>query len=292
MRARRFALVLAGLLSAAAACAQPVSVVDDRGVRLSLPRPPQRIVSLLPSLSETACALGACGRLVGVDTYSNWPDAVKALPHVGGLDDAQVERIVALKPDLVLAATSTRAVARLESLGLKVATLEPRTLADFRRVVGQLDALLATGRGPALLAQVDADLDAAARSLPSQRRGLRVYFEVSDAPYAASESSFIGELLARLGAANVVPGRLGPFPKVNPEFVVRADPQVIMASERTNNAMESRPGWSRIAAVREGRICRFTPDQGDVLVRAGPRLAEGARLMADCLRGAPPRPAS
>lgn len=262
-----------------------MGVVDDRGVTVTLAAPPQRIVSLLPSLTETVCALGACARLVGVDTYSNWPESVRALPHVGGIDDAQIERIVALRPDLVLAATSTRAVARLEALGLKVATLEPRTLADVRRVVGQVDRLLATGRQEALLAQIDADLEAAIRTLPPALRGTRVYVEVSSAPYAASESSFIGELLARLGAVNVVPGALGPFPKLNPEFVVRADPQVILLSDRSAGDLRARPGWAAIRAVREARICRFTPQQGDMLVRAGPRLAEGVRLMVDCLAG-------
>lgn len=265
-----------------------LAVMDDRGVDVVLPRPPQRIVTLLPSLTETVCALGACERLVAVDTYSNWPAPVRALPHVGGLEDAQVESIVALRPDLVLAATSTRAVPRLEALGLKVATLEPRTLADFRRVVGQLEALLGTSQGPALLQRVDADLAAATRSLPAALRGTRVYFEVASTPYAASESSFIGELMARLGVANVVPGTLGPFPKLNPEFVVRADPQVIMMTERETRSLASRPGWSRIPAVRDGRVCNFTSAQADILTRAGPRLAEGVRLMADCIQGRMP----
>lgn len=274
----------AAMLMATAAAAAPPALIDDRGVRVELAAAPQRIVSLLPSLTETVCALGACGRLVGVDTFSNWPPAVRQLPHVGGLEDAQVEAIVALRPDLVLAATSTRATGRLERLGLKVATLEPRTLADTQRVIGQLDAVLATGRGGALWQQVQDGLAEAARSLAPAERGQRVYFEVASAPYAASESSFVGELLARIGAANVVPGALGPFPKLNPEFVVRADPQVIMVTDR-HAEFVARPGWPRIRALREGRVCRFTPAQSDTLVRPGPRMAEGAALMVACLQG-------
>lgn len=262
-----------------------VTLTDDRGARITLAAPPQRIVSLLPSLTETVCALGACERLVAVDTYSNWPLTVRALPSVGGMDDAQVESILALRPDLVLAATSTRALARLESLGMKVLALEPRTLEDFRRVVGQLDQALATSRGPALLQGVDAELAATATALSPAQRGTRVYFEVSSAPYAASEASFIGQLLARLGVANVVPGALGPFPKLNPEFIVRADPQVVMVSDRTSGDLSARPGWSGLRALREGRVCRFTPAQADVLVRPGPRMAEGARLMVACIQG-------
>ncbi len=276
-------LVLLALLGAGRAHA--VTLTDDRGTRVTLVAPPQRIVSLLPSLTETVCALGACERLVAVDTFSNWPLAVRALPHVGGMDDAQVESILALRPDLVLAATSTRAVARLESLGLKVLALEPRTLDDFRRVVDQLDRALGTSGGPALLQGVDAELAAAATALTSAQRGTRVYFEVSGAPYAASEASFIGQVLARVGAANVVPGALGPFPKLNPEFIVRADPQVVMVSDQTSGELSARPGWSGLRALREGRVCRFTPAQSDVLVRPGPRMAEGARLMVACIQG-------
>lgn len=270
----------------AQAIASPATTVsDDRGARVTLTSPPQRIVSLLPSLTETVCALGACDRLVAVDTYSNWPESVRDLPHVGGIDDAQVESILAMRPDLVLAATSTRAVTRLESLGLKVLALEPRTLEDFSRVVGQLDRVLGTARGPALLQGVDSGLAAAAKALSPAQRGTRVYFEVSSAPYAASESSFIGQLLALVGAGNVVPGAMGPFPKLNPEFIVRADPQVIMVSDRASGDLSRRPGWAHLRALREGRVCQFTPTQSDVLVRPGPRMAEGARLMVACVQG-------
>ncbi len=285
LRGLLFALALALLAGAARAA---VEVQDDRGTRVALPQPPRRIVSLLPSLTETVCALGACDRLVAVDDYSNFPAQVQALPRVGGLEDASIERIVALRPDLVLAATSSRVLARLEGLGLKVVALEPRTLADVQRVAGQLDQLLGTGQAPRLLAAIDAGVEAAARALPPALRGTSVYIEVNGAPYAASEASFIGELLARLGLANVVPGRLGPFPKLNPEFVVRADPQVVLVADRDAALLRARPGWDRIRALRDGRVCAFTPAQGDVLVRPGPRMPEAAQLMVQCLQGGLP----
>eukprot|EP01032_Pedospumella_encystans_P038395 gene38395-43495_t len=119
--------------------------------------------------------------------------------------------------------------------------------------------------------------------LPAAARGVRVYFEVNSGPYAAGESSFIGETLTRLGARNIVPAALGPFPKLNPEYVVRANPDLIMVSVRSAQGLEQRPGWSTMRAVREGRICRFTAEQSDVLVRPGPRMDEAARLMAQCL---------
>lgn len=281
-----FRRLLPLLLFFCARAALATQVVDDRGIAIELPGPPQRIVTLLPSLTEITCELGACARLVAVDNYSNWPGAVRALPHVGGLEDASIERIVALKPDIVLAAASSRAIGRLQGLGLRVAALEPKTLADTRRVIGKVAQLLGSeAEGTRLLARIDAGVDEAARSLPAALRGTRVYFEVNSGPYAASESSFIGELLARVGAANVVPGSLGPFPKLNPEFVVRADPQLIMVSDRNAQALRARPGWDRIQAVRTQRVCVFTAEQGDVLVRPGPRMAEAAQLMVQCLTG-------
>jgi iron complex transport system substrate-binding protein len=265
--------------------AKALQVVDDRGVAVDLPQPPQRIVAMLPSLTEVVCELGACERLVGVDNYSNWPPSVRRLPRLGGLEDANIELIVALKPDLVLASSSSRAIGRLEDLGIKVVALQPNTLADLRRVWDRVGQALGARDAQQRWQRLDADVEAAARSLPAALRGTSVYFEVNSGPYAASETSFIGELLARIGAANVVPGRLGPFPKLNPEFVVRADPQVIMISDHNAQSLKSRPGWDRIRAVRDGRVCIFTAQQGDVLVRPGPRMAEAARLMVDCLRG-------
>lgn len=291
MRERRLwlaaacALLAWPLMPVQAFSAEAVKVTDDRGRTVSLASSPRRIVSLLPSLTETVCALGACDRLVGVDDYSNWPESVKALPHVGGLEDAQVETVVALRPDLVLAATSTRSVARLEALGLQVLAIEPRSLADLRRTITRLDQALGTGQGAALQARLDQELAGAPALVPAAARGLRVYFEVSEAPYAASDASFLGELLARLGAVNVVPGALGPFPRINPEFVVRANPQVIMTTAGPAAEMAGRPGWRGIEAVRQGRVCAFGPREADLLVRPGPRLGEGLRLMARCLGG-------
>jgi iron complex transport system substrate-binding protein len=286
--AMAMAAALAGLLPALPAGAGPIAVVDDRGVALRLAAPPRRIVSLLPSLTETVCALDACDRLVGVDRWSNHPPQVRALPRTGGLEDTSVEAIVAMRPDLVLLAASARAAARLESLGLRVAALEPVAHADVARVARQVAALLGHPDPDASAARlqrtIDAQVDAAARSVPASMRGLRVYYEVGATPYAAGEASFIGHTLARLGLRNVVPAALGPFPQVAPEFVLRADPQVVMLGERDAPGLAGRPGWSRIEAIREGRVCGFDAQAADAIVRPGPRLGEGAQRIADCLR--------
>lgn len=284
MSVARRLLALALLLGAAGAHAQSVTVVDDRGRGVTLVQPARRIVSLLPSLTEAVCELQACDRLVGVDRFSNWPARVGALPKLGGIDDAQVERIVALKPDVVLAATSARVVDRLEGLGVRVLALEARDHAGTQRVLERVAQLLGKpGDGDALWARINRRIDAAAARVPPGLRGQRVYFEVGGGPYAAGGVSFVGETLARLGFANIVPPSFGPFPKLNPEFIVRADPDIAMAPQESVAEMPRRPGWAALRMVRQQRLCGFSNAAYDVLVRPGPRLGEAAELMAGCV---------
>jgi iron complex transport system substrate-binding protein len=279
-----------GTAAAAAAAGHPaVTVLDDRGRSVELPGPALRVVTLSPSLTETVCSLGACDRLVGVDRFSNWPASVRGLPQLGGLEDTPIERIVALKPDLVLAAGSIRAIDRLEALGLRVVALEAKSLRDTQRVIAQVAlALGEPAAGDALWQRMRQRLGAAAARVPVGLRGHSVYFEVASVPYAAGEASFVGETLAQLGLRNIVPATMGPFPQLNPEFVVRAQPQLVMASARALAEMPSRPGWSAIAALRDHRSCGFAAAPWDTLVRAGPRLADGAEALADCLAALEP----
>ena len=170
--------------------------------------------------------------------------------------------------------------------------LEPKTHTDVQRVMGKLGQVLAVPDAQRVWRHIDAAVEAAAQSVPPAARGMRVYFEVNRGPYGAGASSFIGETLTRLGARNILPASLGPFPKLNPEFVVQAQPQFVMSSERADlpeSGVATRvsfryPGWNDMPAVREGRVCLFTRAQADVLVRPGPRLGEAARIVADCVQ--------
>lgn len=273
------------MLLGVGAIAQAVVLRDDRQVDVTIAKPPQRIVSLLPSLTETVCALGQCQKLVGVDRYSNWPASIDKLPRMGGGLDPNIESVVAAKPDLVLMATSARGAERFAALGLTVLALEPRSHADVQRVmriVAQaLDVPLV--ESDRVWRHIDAAVNAAAQSIPAHAKGQRVYFEVSAVPYGASESSFIGETLQRLGARNILPTSLGPFPKINSEWVVRAQPDLIMVGDSHVADMNTRPGWQSLQALRLQRVCVFKSAESDVLVRPGPRMAEAARLMAQCL---------
>ena len=273
------------LMISTIASANAIVVTDDRQLDVVISKPPQRIVSLLPSLTETVCALGQCKKLVGVDRYSSWPESVHILPRMGGGIDPSIESVVAVKPDLVLMGTSARGAERLKALGLTVLALEPRSHADVHRAIQIIGkALDVPIRETDLVwTNIQNALDTTAQSIPIEAKGKRVYFEVSSVPYGASESSFIGETLQRLGVQNILPGSLGPFPKINPEFVVRAQPDIIMVGDSNFADMVSRPGWRNMPALRMDRVCQFKKEDANILVRPGPRLAEAAQLMAQCL---------
>jgi iron complex transport system substrate-binding protein len=261
-------------------------VTDDRGVTTHWASAPQRVITLLPSLTETVCALGQCARLVGIDRYSNWPDPVKNLPTLGGGMDPNIEAIMALKPDVVFTAQSSRVAERLEALGLKVVALETTSHSDVQRLLSKVSEALsiAPEQAKTLWQSIDEDVLTAAQQLPASAQQLQVYIEVNRAPFGAGPKSFIGETLSRLGAQNILQTQPDAFPRINPEFVIRAQPNVIMISERDLTAMLERPGWSNIAAIKHNRICAFATAEQDVLVRPGPRLAEAAHLMSSCLR--------
>ena len=274
------------LLLGAAAPAMSLVLRDDLKRTVDFAHPPLRIVTLLPSLTETVCALGACDRLVATDRYSNWPAHVQSLPKAGGIDDAQIELIVSLRPDLVLISSSQRVTDRLQDLGLVCFALSTDSYPDISHTVRTIGAILGVAdRAQRLDEAIARDVRQIGAQAMARRGGdgPSVYFEVDGPPYAAGPSSYIGELLTRLGARNIVTPDMGAFPQLNPEYVVRHDPDVIFVSPAQVAHLAERPGWDRIRAVREQRVCAFPAAVRDSIVRPGPRVADGMRAMADCL---------
>jgi len=264
--------------------AAPVSVADDRGVVVMFDKPPQRVVSLLPSLTESVCALGKCGALVGVDRFSNWPKSIQDLPKVGGLGDVNIERIVQLKPNVVLLEKASPVIARLNELGIKTFAFDIKSMRDEQRALQKLDSILGTSESARVWNQIQKEIMRANKQLSTKGGNISVYFEVNPAPFAAGSTSFIGEILTQLNLVNIIPESLGPFPKINPEFVVQAKPDVILLTESTIVDIQKRPGWIAIPAVKRNRICSFNTDQNDVLVRPGPRMGEAALLISQCIQ--------
>jgi iron complex transport system substrate-binding protein len=291
-------VVLAGAALCAVAHAAPPGgfvVRDDLQRDVAFARPPLRIITMLPSLTETVCALGACDRLVATDRFSNWPAQVKLLPKAGGLDDASVEEIASLKPDLILISHSQRITGRLRELGIQSFAVNAETYADIARTVSLLGRILGVPeRAQALNQSIDGGVRAIAAQALARRRargageGPTVYYEVDRAPYAAGPDSFIGVLLSRLGARNIVTPDLGPYPRLNPEYVVRNNPDVIFVLPAEGPHLAERPGWRTLRAVQEKRLCSFASEVNDTIVRPGPRVPDGMRALEECLERVAP----
>jgi iron complex transport system substrate-binding protein len=266
---------------AASVAAFPVTVTDDLGRAVTVRREPRRIVALLPSHTETVFALGLGSRVVGVDEFSDYPAEASRLPKLGGMYDARLESVLGSSPDLILASEASPATATMERLGLTVWAGSARRLGDVYRVIRAVGDLVGRSEQAEKLARaVREAVDAETRRAQSLPR-TRVYYELDSTPYAVGPESFIGELLSRAGGANVVPAGIGEFPKVSPEVVAAADPEVVLGTDL--DTLARRPGWDRTAAVRNRRVYSLTPDERAVVVRPGPRLAQGLGVLSRLL---------
>jgi len=250
---------------------------------------PQRIISLLPSATESVCALGACQRLVGVDEFSLDPPQVRALPQLGKTWQPDMERIIALRPDWVLVGQVPAAIQRLQAAGIPYLVTDAASLEQVQAMLFKLDAVLQTGQAQAVWQRLEQGLEATARRL-KQRQGTArpsVYLEVDAAMYAAGPRSFMGELLTRLGARNIAPDGAVQFMRLSPEFVLRADPDLVILAHHGNSPrqLQERPGWQHMRAMQaEQRVCRLSEDESRTVTRPGPRLDEAAAIFAACLQ--------
>jgi len=273
------------LLSLSLSVAWAFGVVDDQGDRIDFAAPVERVVSLEPALSEMICALGRCSLLVGVDRYSNWPKSLEKLPNVGSGIDPNVEQIYRLKPQVILSSRSALMKKKLGVMGLKVLEFDMTSLDDIHRMMLTLAPLIGVPAEQAQLVWTDVELGLAqaASKVSPRARGQRVYFEVSSDHYAASQSSYLGELMNRLGLKNVLSGDWGPFPRLNPEFIVAQNPQLIMLGHQEWSDLSSKAAWSHIDAVKSNRVCHFDAEQFDVLSRPGPRVVQAMQSMVQCI---------
>lgn len=282
---KRVWAVLSVLL--ALAFAFPLTLTDDLGRTVTVKAPPKRIVTMLPSVTETVCALGACDRIVATDDYSDWPERVKALPKAGGLYNPNPELIVSLKPDLVLVSKYGRLYETLERAGLTVYAVRTETYEDIFRTTRTLGKLLGLeAQAERLVAQIQREVYQEESRAAKATTRPRVYYEIDPTPYTVGPESFIGVLIQKARGVNIIPKELGLFPKIAPEFVVEKNPEVIVATyPGALETIRNRSGWQRVSAVQTGRICVFTGGQDSLLSRPGPRVAQGLRLLVDCFHG-------
>ena len=266
------ALLLAATTSAAATT-YPLTLTDDLGRRVILQAEPRRVVSVLPSTTETLCALGLCERLVGVDDYSDFPASVSKLPKVGGLYNPNIEAMVALKPDLVVVSKYGKLAESLAAAGITVLAINPETYDEvFSKTLVLGRVMNREAQAKILVIQMRRDIAKIEILTKNAVRKPTAYYEVDPTPYTVGPNSFIGVLLGKAGAVKIIPASLGDFPKISPELVVQQNPQLILGVNLAT--AKARPGWANIAAVKSGRVTAIVPGSAldNLLTRPGPRL--------------------
>ena len=272
----------------------PVTVTDDEGTAVAIPTEPQKIVSLTPAVTETLFAVGAGSRVVATDDASDFPAAAKALPHVVTFGSVDVEKIVSLNADLVIAGgagfTPADAIAKLRTLKVPVLVVSSTTIetiyADIQ-LVGT--AVGDAGAATALVGTMRADMTAigAAAQAAAQKAGTkpRVFYDVgyidtTGQIYGPAKGSFLAEMLDMLGV-DVITGDATTY-EIPLETLIQRDPQIIILGvnafyKPTPAIIAKRTGWKALTAVKTGDIRSVTDTE---ITRPGPRLAIGMRNLA------------
>lgn len=255
-----------------------VSAIDSDGRRLSLSEPARRIVSLAPHVTEQLFAAGAGAKLVGVSEYSDYPEQAKRLPRVASSGAVNLEMVLALKPDLVVAwrlEATAGALARLESFGLPVFYSEPRRLAQIPGMIEALGELAGTGATAKPLAvslrQELARLDAAYRS----RRPVSVFYQISERPLMTlGGGQFVSDAITLCGGRNIFADSALMAPMVNVESVVAADPEAIITGDKSWHAY-----WRRFPGLRAVRANNLFTVSSNEMHRHGPRAIGATALL-------------
>ena len=273
--------------------AQRITVRDDAQHVLTLPAPAQRIVSLAPHTTELLFAAGAGARIVGVGEFSDYPPQARSIQLIGSSAALDLERILALKPDLVVAWGSGNLapqVAKLRGLGIPVFDSEPRdfeTIATNLERLGQLAGTAIAGREAA------AGFRARLKQLTATYAGrspVTVFYQVWRAPLMTLNNAHMVSGAIRLCGGQNVFGKLGPLvPTVSEEAVLQADPEVIFAGGSADDPKSDWQRYSRLTAVKRANIYKLNSDW---MTRAGPRILDGADALCrhlDSARSKRPR---
>jgi ABC-type Fe3+-hydroxamate transport system substrate-binding protein len=261
-----------------------VRVTDDEGTSVAFPRPPGRIVSLLPAATEILFEIGAGGDLVGRTRFDSHPLEASEVPSVGDGVRPSVEMVVSRQPDLVIlfaGPDSRAAIDALRRIGVPVLALHHNTLSDLHLNIERLGRV--TGRDIAaarLSGRIRDDLEGirrVTRELPARS----VYYDAWwHPPITIGGGSYLDSLITLAGGRNVFGDLASPSPQVSLEAVAARDPEIILypvhrGAERT--PIPDRPGWEVLGAVREDRVRVF---DGEIVVRLGPRIADAVRELA------------
>lgn len=288
----KVALCSLALAQSARATSFPVTLPDGLGSTITLARPPTRIVSLAPNVTEILFAIGAGDRVVGVTRYCNWPPQAKSRPKVGGYTDISIEAVIALAPDIVIASRGNprRTLQALREHGLTVLAIGPQSIEQVQAAVALIGRATGNEAGArAVCARMEKAVADVRRAVGSVKRRRRVYFGSVTAPYiAAGTASFIGRCIALAGGDNIARQSDRPWPILSIEAIIERDPEVIVVGfharargEKGRKALLERlrrdRAWAHVSAVRTGRVYLMNDD---MIHRPGPRLAEAVAQLA------------
>ena len=282
--ARRL-LVAVVLLSVFTATAAEVRLTDDAGRMVVLKEPARRIISLTPHLTELVFAAGAGERLVGAVDYSDFPARAKAIPRIGDSAQLDLERIVVLKPDLILVwrhGNGERQLERLLQLGIPAYYNEPRHLPDIARSIEQIGALAGTAEAASSAARAFRARESDLARRYSARAPVRVFYQLWERPLMTVNGEHsISDLMRLCGARNVFADLKPLVPRVSTEAVLAADPELILGATAEMNArgdLDNWRAWTRVTAVaRDNLVVIHT----DLLNRATPRILDGAEQLCE-----------
>lgn len=282
---RRIATILFGLLLLFVPAAHgsfPLVVKDALGRTVAVRRAPERIVSLAPSVTEILFALGLDARIVGVSTADDYPpEKVRSKPRVGGLQ-LDVERIVGLRPDLIVGVASLQRgqLDRLVAMGLLVLAVDARSLADIYAQIGTIGLVTGQDRAARRLIESMRSHELLVTAAVRGRPRPRVYVEIWGEPLmTAGGGTFVDDLIRLAGGRNIF-ADLGGWPQVNAEAIILRDPEVILLTYPNRSQVLARRAWRQVAAIRSGRVAEV---ESVLVSRPGPRIAEGLEQVARIL---------
>lgn len=265
-----------------------ITVRDDDGNIITLAKPAQRIVAMSPHVTELLFAAGGGERIVGAVTYSDYPEAARKIPRIGTNRQIDMERVIAMKPDLIVAwmhGSSERQIDTLRQLGIPIFHSEPLKLDGIADNVQRLGQLLGTENvAQPAAAQIRAQFAALTKQYAS-RPPVRMFYQVWDKPlYTLSGGSIVTDAMRVCGGVNIFADLKVTAPVVSIEGVLQADPEAIFGTaEKDYGGVTLWKQYTTMKAVRNGNL--FTLD-GELLNRAGPRMVDGTRAMCEMLEQA------
>ena len=281
---KKFTLaLLSAAFLATMAHAQSITVRDDDGNPVTLQKPAQRVISMAPHVTELLFAAGGGDKIVGAVTYSDYPEAAKKIPRIGDNRQVDMERIVAMKPDLIVIwmhGSSERQIDSLRQLGIPLFHSEPTKLDGIPDNLVRLGQLMGTEKvADAAAADIRQQFTAMAKQY-SNRPPVRLFYQVWDKPlYTLSGKSIVSDSIRLCGGVNVFADLNVTAPVVSIEAVLQANPEAIFGtSEKDYGSISLWKPYTNLTAVKNNNLFRL---QGDLLNRAGPRMVEGTKALCE-----------